>query len=191
MNGVSPGDVFGWLTVLREVQVPRKDRPSKPWPAADCECVCGNETTVLLGDLFRSNGTQSCGCLRSEVAAGHARLLSTSNITHGMWHHPLYGTWYGMIARCEHPKATDYALYGGRGIIVCERWHDAATFISDIEGWLGPRPKGKTLDRIMNDHDYRLDNVRWATWSEQMRNRRPLNRDMITGQFTTHPGGDS
>ena len=59
----------------------------------------------------------------------------------------------------------------GRGIRVCDRWHDVALFISDIERWLGPRPEGMTLDRIMNAHDYRLDNVRWADATTQRNNR--------------------
>jgi hypothetical protein len=78
-----------------------------------------------------------------------------------------------MIHRCEDPKVDNYKHYGGRGIRVCDRWHDVSVFISDIERWLGPRPPGMTLDRILNDHDYRLDNVRWATWVQQRANQRP------------------
>jgi hypothetical protein len=81
-----------------------------------------------------------------------------------------------MISRCENPDAPRHADYGGRGIRVCDRWHDVAVFIADIERWLGPRPAGMSLDRICNDHDYRLDNVRWATPAEQARNRRPRSR---------------
>lgn len=37
---------------------------------------------------------------------------------------------------------------------------------------LGPRPKGKTLDRINPYGDYAPGNVRWATWREQRLNQR-------------------
>jgi hypothetical protein len=77
-----------------------------------------------------------------------------------------------MLDRCENPAHHAYARYGGRGIRVCDRWHDVAVFVADIERWLGPRPAGMTLDRIFNDHDYRLDNVRWATRKQQQQNRR-------------------
>jgi hypothetical protein len=77
-----------------------------------------------------------------------------------------------MIARCENPKRKGYPYYGGRGITVCERWHDPAAFIADIERDLGPRPPGLTLDRIDNDGNYQPGNVRWATWSEQAFNAR-------------------
>lgn len=78
-----------------------------------------------------------------------------------------------MLWRCENPDYSKYRDYGGRGIQVCDRWHSFTVFVTDIERWLGPRPPGMSLDRIMNDHDYRLDNVRWATAKQQRANRRP------------------
>lgn len=95
---------------------------------------------------------------------------------HGLWDHPLYPTWHNMLARCEDPSNHNYVNYGARGIRVCERWHDVALYIADIERWLGPKPEGMTLDRICNDHDYRLDNMRYATPAEQLQNRRVAKR---------------
>jgi hypothetical protein len=77
-----------------------------------------------------------------------------------------------MIHRCEDPNARGYQNYGGRGIAVCERWHDVRLFVEDIERLLGSRPAGSTLDRVDNDRNYEPDNVRWATQSEQHRNSR-------------------
>jgi hypothetical protein len=90
---------------------------------------------------------------------------------HGLSKHPLYGTWTGMIDRCEKPRNHAFHRYGGRGIQVCERWHDVRLFIEDIERLLGPRPQGKTLDRIDNDGGYEPGNVRWATPLEQAQPR--------------------
>ena len=94
-------------------------------------------------------------------------------VTHGMFGHPLYKTWDGMMGRTSRPNAPAYALYGARGITVCERWQDPRHFIEDILRDLGPRPGGRSLDRIDNDGDYEPGNVRWATAREQRANQRP------------------
>jgi hypothetical protein len=73
-----------------------------------------------------------------------------------------------MHRRCEAPKATQYADYGGRGISVCERWADFWAFVADM----GERPKGMTLDRRNNDGNYEPSNCKWSTRSEQGLNSR-------------------
>lgn len=88
--------------------------------------------------------------------------------------------WALILSRCENPDSARYRDYGGRGITVCERWHDFDAFYADIARLLGPCPAGKTLDRINNDGGYEPGNVRWATSGEQMANRR-------TPQFPRHP----
>jgi hypothetical protein len=84
-----------------------------------------------------------------------------------------YQRWHSMRKRCLDPNCPAYKNYGGRGIRICKRWQHYKNFLSDM----GRCPPGKSLDRINNDGDYEPSNCRWATPSQQNRNRRPLKRD--------------
>jgi DNA-binding XRE family transcriptional regulator len=76
-----------------------------------------------------------------------------------------------MLGRCEKPHWATYSGHGGRGIKVCERWHDFELYYADILK-LGPCLPGWSLDRIDNDGDYEPGNVRWATPRQQALNSR-------------------
>lgn len=69
-------------------------------------------------------------------------------------------------ARCVNPKDHAYNGYGARGI----RFDlTLDSLLLDI----GLRPSNHfSLDRIDNDGNYEVGNIRWATRSQQQRNRR-------------------
>jgi hypothetical protein len=74
--------------------------------------------------------------------------------------------------RCNSQSSKNWHNYGGRGIEF--RFRNFRQFIRE----LGPRPDGKSLDRINNDGHYEPGNVRWATPKEQCNNtRRNKKRD--------------
>ncbi|MCK8648854.1 hypothetical protein M1M06_07325 [Ralstonia insidiosa] len=88
-----------------------------------------------------------------------------------------YRIWAQMKGRCTNPNNTSYPRYGGRGITVCERWMTYEGFLADM----GHPPAGTTLDRIDNSLGYSPENCRWATWTQQQRNKR-------SNVFITHAG---
>jgi len=143
------GKTFGDLTVIGIV---RKNNTN----IAKCVCICGKIVYVKPTSLI-TNHTRSCGCVRKRTKVKYDI---------GMYK-DCYHVWWNMIQRCENKKAISYPNYGGRGISVCEEWHDFENFYKDM----GKRPKGKQLDRIDNDGNYCKENCRWVSSKENMRNR--------------------
>jgi hypothetical protein len=119
---VEPGQVSGFLTVVREMRF----APTKALPygrrAVLCRCECGAEVTTGLADFCRGQ-IVSCGCHKRRAIAERNRTANPA-VTHGLGKHPLYQTWHKMLDRCANPEAQDYKRYGARGIRVCGRWQD-------------------------------------------------------------------
>lgn len=88
--------------------------------------------------------------------------------THGLTNSAEYRVWASMIQRCQNPKSQRFSSYGGRGISVCERWQKFEGFFADM----GVRPSPEfSIDRIDNDEGYSKENCRWATRSQQQKNK--------------------
>jgi hypothetical protein len=123
-------------------------------------CSCGKAHIAIRVEV-EGGRTQSCGCLR-------ASLIGNSKTKHGGCGTAEYAAWKRMRTRCFDPNSARYANYGGRGITVCEEWHDFAVFLSDM----GSRPSDKhSLDRINVDGPYCKENCRWATPEQQANNK--------------------
>ena len=96
---------------------------------------------------------------------------------------PEYTAWVNMIQRCENQNLRWYQRYGGRGISVCPEWRSSyEAFLSDM----GRRPSpDHSVDRIDVDGNYEPGNCRWATGTEQQRNRSNNRRLVINGVART------
>lgn len=87
--------------------------------------------------------------------------------------YPLRSTWQHIKMRCLNPRCRSYKNYGGRGIGIFSEWvQSREAFEHYILSTIGPRPAGLTLDRIDNNRGYEPGNLRWATYSQQAKNRR-------------------
>jgi hypothetical protein len=102
--------------------------------------------------------------------------------THGMWSHPMYFTWSGMMQRCYNEKSQAFKYYGAIGVTVYEPWHNMSTFAAGLEAEIGPRPddgrrmsNGRawfSIDRIDVTGNYEPGNIRWADPTTQRANQR-------------------
>lgn len=151
------GKVFGRLTVLRALG---SFKSEIHWL---CECVCGGTAEVSTSDLNTRN-TMSCGCAKVErilkINAGH--------ITHGKSGSRAYVSWNNMMYRIYDPTCPHYHRYGGRGLIVEDRFHD----FNEFYAYMGDAPDGLTLERKNNELGYVTGNMVWATQGVQNRNTR-------------------
>jgi predicted XRE-type DNA-binding protein len=126
-----------------------------------CVCKCGTKKEVKHTHLSTGK-THSCGC---------------SWTKHGMARSKQYRVWDSMIRRCHSPSHHAFKDYGARGITVCDKWKNFEGFIEDM----GFQPEGLSIERINNDLGYSKENCKWATVTEQARNRRAtkLNEDKV------------
>lgn len=162
---MNPGDPVGSLTVIEEA--PRGPNRHRMFL---CKCICGKVVKVRRVELLAARRT-SCGCamVKRAVAIGHAN--RTHGESYGTGDTTEYHSWNQMIGRCCNPANHGYKDYGARGITVCERWRNSfEAFLAD----LGRKPSPQhSLDRYPdNDGNYEPGNVRWATRTEQGRNKR-------------------
>lgn len=161
------GREFGFWKVIERAEN-HSSTKSAQWL---CECECGTKR-IIRASILKSGKSKSCGCHKNDY-----------NRIHGGKGTRLYEIWRHMIYRCENPENQAYEKYGGRGITVCDEWHDFVCF----REWAMENGYKETLsiDRIDNNKGYCPDNCRWATSEMQMNNRRMCNVLEFNGEKLT------
>lgn len=146
-----------------------------------CQCQCGNQKVIARNSIVdNKSGTKSCGCLSMEkkIAGKHGYAK------HGHKKSAEYRCWISIKDRCYNKRnKRAYRDYGGRGIIVCDRWlHSYENFLADMGR--APSPK-HSIDRKDNDGNYEPSNCRWATPKIQGNNQQKTVRVNYKGVIHT------
>lgn len=160
MKSVCIGERYGKLVALE-----RTTSSSKGEIQLICQCDCGNRHVAKQHELLKGH-TKSCGCLRSEV--GKKRGLQ--NTKHGLSSDRIYTIWSRMMDRCYNPSNNRYDDYGGRGVQVCDEWHELTRF----HQWAlsSGYSDNLSIDRKDVDGNYEPDNCKWSSVHEQSVNKR-------------------
>lgn len=167
------GDKFNFLTVAGPPIV-RESKTGKRENYYLCQCDCGGTTSARSSELKRGS-VKSCGCLSIKV--GRER-----QTTHGKSKSRIYRIWENMKKRCNNPLCPSYKFYGAKGVTVCSKWETFMGFYEDVGE---PPYPSATLDRIHTKGNYEPGNVRWASPTEQQRNRSNNRRFYYGGENLT------
>lgn len=162
------GMVFGRLTVL-SINRREKRANGSSRTFLDAACACGKQVVVGASSL-RSGDSTSCGCAKIEKTRAR---MTTHGASANYSQSPEFKAWLSMRTRVKHVDA-----YKNRP--VCERWQVFQNFLDDMGHMPVP---GLSVDRIDNAKGYEPSNCRWATRTQQNRNR--SNNRLVTFQGRT------
>ena len=134
------------------------------------ECDCGDVSRYEKSNVVRGNSTRCKSCSTENRSRKLTRHGAASPVCSDELKRKAYVIYKGMKSRCKNPKNARYNSYGGRGISISDEWASGFDrFISDMGL---PPTSSHSIDRIDNDLGYCKENCRWATATEQARNKR-------------------
>ena len=129
------------------------------------ECqICKRSYPVWIKDLIRGIGTGHDNCVKT-LPSGKEDIYVKK----------LRNVWAHIVDRCTNPNCEHFNVYGGRGITTEYKYF--IDFYDDFYNSYKEHVekygfKNTTIDRINPDGNYNKENLRWATWSIQYKNKR-------------------
>ncbi len=143
------------------MQYPTKNSKKKlKYGIVECDnCKQHFKTSIILKKL-KSNNIVCKNCKYIKI--------SKSNTIHGESRTSrLNSIWRGIRSRCNNKNNTAYHIYGGKGIIICNKWNNYINFKS----WALSNGYSDqlTIERKNSNKNYEPSNCEWITKSENSR----------------------
>lgn len=129
------------------------------------KCDCGN---ICIKNIFdvKSGCTTTCGCKPSGCRKYDVGEVKSS----------VYYRWRGMISRCYRKNDKRYSRYGGRGIAVSDEFRNNylayKNYVESLPLFELVVDNKLSIDRIDNNKNYEIGNLKWSTPKEQANNRK-------------------
>lgn len=119
------------------------------------QCDCGKQFNITRSNL--QAGSSKCADCRYDAHTSHGDAGNTERAR-------LYRIWQNIKQRCYNCNTPNYKYYGGKGITLCEDWHNYNSF----KLWATANGYNDTLvlDRIDTTANYLPQNCRWITAAE-------------------------
>lgn len=121
------------------------------------------------------DGVLACRkCAYTGMTEGRVQHINNRRVYDDLESQTIASILSGAKKRCTNSRAKGFQNYGGRWITF--DFPDIPTAVAYVMAELGPRPSGKTLDRIDNNKGYQPGNLRWADGTTQRLNQRDIPR---------------
>lgn len=168
-------------TKRRISEAKRHEKNRAPLQPQLCACGCGEYAAVderrnRVSKYVSGHNSRVAHPMKGKAHSAEARIQlasysgkRASAYRHGWSQTPTYKTWSSMLGRCRDTSNASYPSYGGRGIVVCQRWLTFENFLEDM----GERPSlNHQIDRRDPAGNYEPSNCRWITRAENNARRK-------------------
>lgn len=152
------GEKYGTMQVIDAF---RKIQSNKINIVLKCKCiVCGIEKSILASKI-KNYSFKECYHMRD-------RKERTKEIEPNIPKR-IRCCWKNMIRRCYDETDLQYSYYGGKGIKICNEWHNS---LKSFYEWAlnNGYDDNLTIERIDYNKNYCPENCKWIPKSEQSRN---------------------